>query len=151
MLEKKLEEDLKTAMLAGDSQQVQTLRMLKSALLNKKIADGTRDEGEMEDKDVVGIFAKEAKKRQESADLYNQNGQPERATTELAEKAVIDGYLPKQMSDEELTALVEEVIKQTGANGPKDMGRTIGQVKAKAGAAADGAAIAELVKGRLGA
>lgn len=151
MLEKKLEDDLKTAMLAGDSQRVQTLRMLKSALLNKKIADGTRDSGEMEDVDVVGIFAKEAKKRQESADLYNQNGQPERATAELAEKAVIDGYLPKQMSQEELEALVDEVINLTGANSASDMGMVIGQVKTKAGAAADGATIAKLVKVRLGA
>lgn len=150
MLEKKLEADLKTAMLAGDSQEVRTLRMLKSALLNKKIADGTRD-SEMEDKHVIDIFAKEAKKRQESADLYSENGQPERATTELAEKALIDAYLPEPLSQEELIALVEEVIKLTGANSGRDMGMVIGQVKAKAGAAANGATIAELVKERLGA
>lgn len=150
MLEQKLEEDLKTAMLAGDSDRVKTLRMLKSALLNKKIAEGTRDEV-MDDKHVIDVFAKEAKKRQESADLYTKNAQPERATTELAEKALIDAYLPKQMSIEELTALIEETIKTSGANSARDMGMVIGQVKAQAGATVDGAVVAQIVKERLGA
>lgn len=150
MLEKKLEADLKTAMLAGDSDRVTTLRMLKSALLYKKVADGTRDQ-EMSDHDVTGIFAKEAKKRQESADMYSQNGQPERATTELAEKALIDGYLPTRLSSEELEALIDEIIKTSGANSSRDLGMVIGQVKAQAGATADGALIAQIVKERLGA
>jgi uncharacterized protein YqeY len=149
MLEQKLEDDIKTAMLAGDSDRVKTLRMLKSALLNKKIAEGSRD-AEMKDKDVIDVFAKEAKKRQESADLYSQNGQPERATTELSEKALIDAYLPKQMSTEELAALVDETIRTTGANSARDLGMVIGQVKGQAGAAADGALIAQMVKERLG-
>lgn len=150
MLEQKLEEDLKAAMLTGDSDRVKTLRMLKSALLNKKIADGTRDE-QMSDKHIIDVFAKEAKKRQESANLYTENAQPERATTELAEKALIDAYLPKPMSTEELTALIDETIKTSGANSARDMGMVIGQVKAQAGAAADGAVVAQIVKERLGA
>jgi uncharacterized protein YqeY len=145
MLEQKLEEDLKTAMLAGNAELVSTLRTLKSVILNKKVADGTRDMA-MANDDVIILLSKEAKKRQESADLYNQGGRPELAEKELAEKAIIDAYLPESLSEEELGKLVDQAI--SGLDNP-NMGQIIGQVKAKAGAAADGALIAKLVKERL--
>ena len=107
MLEDKLEQDLKTALLAHDAQRVSVLRGLKSVLLNVKVAEGKRDNG-LEDDQVLTIFAKEAKKRQESADLYKQGGDVDRETAELAEKAIIQEYLPEQMSEEELAKLVDE-------------------------------------------
>ena len=148
MLEQKLEQDIKTALLAGDSQRVSVLRGLKATLLNVKVATGKRDSG-LSDEEVLAAFAKESKKRQESAELYKQGGDQGRADAELAEKAIIDAYLPAQMSEAELGQLIDEVIKQSAASGPQAMGQVIGQVKAKAGATAEGAVIARLVKEKL--
>lgn len=148
MLEQQLEQDIKAALLAGDSQRATTLRGLKAVLLNVKVAEGKRDEG-LADEAVLAIFAKEAKKRQESADLYTQGDNTEKAEAELAEKAIIEAYLPAQLSEEELQALIDAAIAETGASGPQAMGQVIGQVKAKAGPAADGGLIARLVKEKL--
>lgn len=148
MLEQQLEQDIKSALLAGDSVKVTTLRGLKAALLNVKVAEGKRDSG-LTDDEVIAVFAKEAKKRQESADLYKQGGNQEKASAELGEKAVIEAYLPAQLSEDEINKLIDEAIAATGASGPQGMGQVIGQVKAKAGAAADGALIARLAKEKL--
>jgi uncharacterized protein YqeY len=148
MLEKQLEDDLKAAMLSGDTARVETLRTLKSVILNKKVADGTRDMA-MSNDDVITLLSKESKKRQESADLYVQGGRQELADKELAEKAIIDSYLPERLSEEELGKLVDQAV--SSLDGDANMGQIIGQVKAKAGAGADGALIAKLVKERLGA
>ncbi len=148
MLEQKLEQDLKTAMLAGDSERVMTLRNLKSALLNLKVASGKRESG-LSDEEVLPVLSKEAKKRQESADFYVQGGSQDRADKELSEKAIIEEYLPKQLSPEEITAIVEEVITALGVSGPSAMGQVMGQVKAKTGATADGSMVAKIVKEKL--
>ena len=150
MLEDKLEQDLKAALLAHNAQRVSVLRGLKSVLLNVKVAEGKRDSG-LSDDEVLKIFAKEAKKRQESADLYTQGGSAEKAEAELAEKAIIEEYLPEQLSEDEIAKLVDEAIEQTGASEAKDMGKVIGAVRAKAGNTADGALIARLAKEKLGA
>jgi uncharacterized protein YqeY len=146
MLEQKLEQDLKTALLGGDKARVDTLRLLRSVILNVKVAKGTRDQA-MSDDDVIALLSKESKKRQESADLYTQGNSPDRATKELAEKAMIDAYLPAQLSEDELRKLVDQAVSSLES---PNMGQIIGQVKAKAGPAADGALIAKLVKERLG-
>lgn len=150
MLEQKIEQDLKTALLAHDAQRVSVLRGLKSVLLNVKVATGKRDSG-LSDEEVLPIFSKEAKKRQESADLYKQGGSQEKADAELAEKAIIEEYLPEQLGETEISAMVDEAIKATGAEGPKDMGKVIGQVKQTAGASADGGLIAKITKEKLNA
>lgn len=143
-----IDQDLKQAMLAGDKTTATTLRGLKSAILNVEIEKNQRDSG-LADADVLAVLAKEAKKRQESADLYRQGGNQERAEAELTEKAVIERYLPAQLSDDELKAVIDEAVSQTGASGPQAMGAVIGAVKAKVGQQADGARIAQLVKERL--
>ncbi len=148
MLKQQLEQDLKTALLAGDKARALTLRSLKSAILNVEVAKGLRDTG-LPDDEILTIFAKESKKRQESADLYVQGERPEKADAELAEKAIIDIYLPAALSDEALITLVETTITELGASGPGAMGQVIGTVKQKAGNSADGARIAQLVKERL--
>lgn len=150
MLEQKIEQDLKTALLAGDAQRVSVLRGLKSVLLNVKVASGKRDIG-LSDEEVLPIFSKEAKKRQESADLYKQGSRQEKADAELAEKAIIEEYLPEQMNEADIAKLVDEAIQQTGAQGQKDMGKVIGTVRAKTVGSADGAVIARLAKQRLDA
>ena len=147
-MQDKIDQDLKQAMLNGDKSKAETLRTLKSALQNEAIAQNARDSG-LADEQVIKVLQRESKKRQEAAELYNRGGSEERADAELDEKAVIDAYLPEQLSESELAKLVDEAIATTGADGPQDMGKVIGAVKAKAGAAADGAAIAKLAKEKL--
>jgi uncharacterized protein YqeY len=146
-LKQQIDSDIKQAMLAGNKTLVTTLRGLKSSILNEEVAKGVRDKG-LSDEDITTLFVKEAKKRQESADLYKQGGNIDKAAAELAEKELIEKYLPEQMSEEELSVLVDEAIEQTGSD-PAKMGQIIGAVKQKAGASADGAVIARLVKEKL--
>ncbi len=148
MLEQRIEQDLKTALLGGDAPRVSTLRMVKSSLLNVKVATGKRASG-LDDNEVISLLSKEAKKRQESADMYAQAGDQTRAEAELAEKAIIETYLPAQLSEAEIAAAVAAVIAETGAAGPADMGQVIGAVKQRLGAAADGSTIAKLAKEKL--
>lgn len=136
-------------MIAGDTVRVETLRGLKTVILYADVATKTRDEGGIDDDAITALFFKEAKKRQESADLYVKGGSQERADKELTEKAIIEEYLPQQLSEEELGKLVDEAITATGASEAKDMGKVIGMIKAKAGNSADGSAIAKLVAERL--
>lgn len=150
-LRQHIDDDLKAAMLAGDALRVDTLRGLKSVILYADVAAKKRETGGVGDDEVQALLAKEAKKRQESADLYVKGGSQERADKELTEKKIIESYLPEQMSDAELGAMVDAAVKEQGAEGVQAMGKVIGAVKAKAGAAADGAKIAQMVKERLGA
>lgn len=149
MLEQRIEQDLKAALLAGDKVKVMTLRGLKSSLLYAKVAAGKREAG-LSDDEVVAVLSKEAKKRQESAELYRQGGSQERADAELAEKSLIEVYLPAQLSEEEISKVVDEIIQQTGVSDMAAMGQVIGIVRQQTQGAADGAVIARLVKQRLG-
>lgn len=148
MLKQRLDQDLKAALLGGDKTLATTLRGLKSVILYAEVAAGNRDQG-LPDEEIIILFAKEAKKRQESADLYKQGGDEARAQAELAEKKVIETYLPQQLSDDELVALVDQVIADLGVSGPQAMGQVIGAVKQKTSGTADGARVAAIVKERL--
>jgi hypothetical protein len=150
-LRQQLNDDVKAAMLGGDSLKVDTLRGLKAVILYADVAAKKRDSGGIADEEILGLLAKEAKKRQESADLYVQGGSQERADKELTEKAIIETYLPEQLSEAELAQLIDEIIAEQGAEGMQAMGKVIGAVKAKAGSTADGSIVARLVKERLGA
>jgi|SRR3989344_1604132 len=147
-IEKQIDADLKTAMLAGDKDKAETLRGLKSALHNAAIAAGAQASG-LSEEQVQKILASEAKKRTEAAELYQKAGESDRANKEAAEKMAIEAYLPAQMSEEELSVLVDKHITALNASGMADIGKVIGAVKAEAGAAADGATIARLVKEKL--
>jgi uncharacterized protein YqeY len=148
MLKERLDQDLKAALLGGDKVLATTLRGLKSVILNAEIATGVRDTG-LPDAEIITLFAREAKKRQESADLYKQGGSEERASAELAEKEIIQKYLPQQLSDEELGEAIDGVIAGMDVSGPQAMGQVIGAVKKTVGSQADGARIAQMVKERL--
>lgn len=148
MLEERIQQDLKAALLSGNKTEAETLRGLRASLLSAKIEQGKRDSG-LSDDEAIAVLSKEAKKRQESADLYVQGGNQERASAELAEKALIEKYLPAQLSEAEISNLVDEAIAATGVSGPQAMGQVIGAVKAKAGASADGSLIARIAKERL--
>lgn len=148
MLEGKLDADIKSALLNGDKDRALTLRTVKSALLNVKVNSGKRDTGLSND-EVIVILAKESKKRQESADFYVQGGAQDRADKELAEKLIIDAYLPKRLDQAEIETIINDVLAQTEVKEASSMGKVIAQVRAKAGANADGALIAKLVKEKL--
>lgn len=147
MLESKIEADLKTALLGGDKKRAEVLRGLKSVLLNEKIAKGLRETG-LSDEQVLTLIAKEVKKRAESADMYRSAGATDRAEAETSEKAILEEFMPAQMSDEELAVTVEEAIAQLGDGA--QMGQVIGAVRKKVGAQADGGRIAQAVKAKLG-
>ncbi len=147
-IKQQIEDDLKQAMLAGDKVLTTTLRGLKSAILNVEIAKNAREQG-LSEPEVVDVLSKQAKQRQESADMYTQGGGDDRAAAELAEKAVIEKYLPKQMDEAELNTIIDQAINETKAAGMQAMGQVIGLVKQKTAGQADGATIARLVKEKL--
>ncbi len=150
-MEQKISQDLKTAILAKDAQKVSVLRSIKSAFTYVKVAPGFEGgtSGVLSDEVVMAILAKEAKKRQESADSYNQAGQSERAQAEADEKAIIEAYLPAQLSEAEVRELVDRAVAALDEVSPKAMGQLIATVKQQAGLTADGALIARLVKESL--
>lgn len=139
---------LKQALLARDSETATTLRGLKSVILNAEIATGKRETGLAND-EVVVLLQKESKKRQESAAIYRDADDDARADKELSEKQIIDQYLPAQLDEAAVSALVEAAIRDLSATTMADMGKVIGAVKAKAGATADGSVIAKIVKEKL--
>ncbi len=148
MLEDRLNQDLKQAMLAGDKFVANALRTLKSVILYAKVADGTRGQA-MPDAAVVALLQKEAKKRQESADLFRQGGREEKAQDELAEKALIERYLPAQLGEDKIAQLVDDSIAELGGAEQATMGAVIAEVRQKTAGTADGALIAQLVRKRL--
>lgn len=148
-LRQQLDDDLKVAMLAKDALKTDTIRGLKSVILYADVAAKKRDSGGVDDDEVMNLLAKEAKKRQESADLYVKGGSQDRADKELAEKQIIEQYLPAQLSEAELSQIIDDVIKDQSAEGIQAMGKVIGAVKAKVGNTADGSVIAKLVKEKL--
>jgi uncharacterized protein YqeY len=148
-VQEQIERDLKTALLAGDKKKVETIRGLKSALQYEAVSSGTKDRT-LTDEQIQKVLARESKKRQETADIYNKANELERAQKELDEKQLIDAYLPEPLSEEEIKAAVTEEISKFDSVQPSDMGKIIGAVKGKLGAQADGAIIAKLVKQRLG-
>lgn len=148
-IKEQLDADIKAAMLGGDKQKATTLRGLKSAILYVEVAKGSRETGGLSDDEVIEVLGKEAKKRQESADLYAKGGSMDKAEAELTEKAIIQAYLPAQLGDDELNEIIAKVIADTGASGPQAMGQVIGAVKQQTAGRADGGRIAQLVKEKL--
>lgn len=147
-LKDRIQADLKAAMLARDTVRTQTLQGLKAAILNEEVAKKVREEG-LDDAAIEQLIAREVKKRDEAAGLFEQGGNQESADKERAEKEILSVYLPEQMSEDDIRALVDEAFATINPAGPQDMGKIIGAVKAKAGNAADGATVARLVKERL--
>ncbi len=148
-LKDQINADLKEAMLARDEFRTTTLRGLKAAILNEEVAKGVRETG-LDDAAVEQLIVKEAKKRVEAAELFDKGGNADSAQKERDEKALLDAYLPEQLSEEQVKVLVDKAIAEIQPEGMKDMGRVIGAVKATAGNSADGALVARLVKEALG-
>ena len=147
-LNQRIADDTKAALLGGDRFVGEVLRNLKAAILNEEVAQNKRDEG-LSDEEVEKIIAREVKKRNESMALYRDNGRQDLADVESKEVEVLQKYLPKQLTEAEVSELVKAAISKTGAAGPADMGKVIGAVKAQAGNSADGAMVARITKEQL--
>lgn len=147
-LKQQIEADVKSALLAGEKDAVQTLRGLKAAILSEEVATGKRDEG-LGDGEIEVVIAREVKKRRESIALYEQNDRAELAASEQAEIDVLEQYLPEQLSADEVRAKVEAKIAELGVADVKGMGQVIGPLKAELGTSVDGALLAKLVKESL--
>lgn len=147
-LKARIDADVKAAMLGGDKFKAEVLRGLKASILNEEVATGKRDEG-LDDASIEQVVAREVKKRNESKMLYEQNNRPDLAENEQNEADILALYLPQQLTEDELQAIITTVIAELGASSPADMGRVIGAVKAKVGNTASGALVAEIVKKSL--
>jgi len=147
-LRDRLQDDIKAALLSGNRFEANVLSGLKAAFLNEEVALGKRDEG-LSDDEYEKIIAGEVKKRAESIKLYEENGRPELAENEKNESAVLEKYLPKQLSETEVADIVTQTINEMGATGMQSMGMVIKAVKAKVGNTADGAIVARIVKDKL--
>ncbi len=148
-IKQSIEADIKSALLGGEKEKVTILRTLKSVILEAEIAAHKRDEG-LSDSEIISLLSKESKKRQDSATLYKSVGEAEREAAELKEQQIINSYLPEQMSDAELSGLVEAAVVELGESvTPQLMGKVIGMVRSKAKGKADGSRIAAAVKAKV--
>lgn len=142
-----ISDDIKKAMLARDAVRLEALRGIKKEFLEAKTAKGS--DGNLSDERATQILAKMIKQRRESAQIYTEQNRPELAEAELAQAAVIEEYMPRQLSQEELEARLREIIAQVGATSPRDMGKVMGVATKALAGAADGRAISATVKALL--
>lgn len=139
-----VESGIKAAMLAKDRLRLQALRGIKKEFLEAKTAPGSN--GELSDEAAMKILVKMAKQRRESAKIYTEQNRPELAETELAETAVIEEFLPKALSPEELEAEIRKIIEQVGAKSPAEIGKVMGVATKALAGRADGRATSQMAK-----
>lgn len=146
-LEEKVNQEIKSAMIAKDKVRLEALRAIKSAILLVKTekggSEGLTPEAELK------LLQKQVKQRKESAEIYQQQNRPELAEKELAEASVIEAFLPKMLTNEELTEAINNIIQKVGASGPSDMGKVMGVASKTLAGKAEGKAIADMVKTML--
>ncbi|RPH36649.1 GatB/YqeY domain-containing protein [bacterium] len=145
-----ISQDLKNAMKSGEKLRLETLRTIRAALMEKEIEKRGSENG-MTPEDELGVLTTAVKRRKESIEQFQNGGRPELAEQERQELAIIQEYLPKQMSAEEMEKAVREIIAQTGASGAADFGKVMPQVMKQLKGKADGRLIQETVKKLLGA
>ena len=147
-LEVKINEDIKQAMLARNKELLEALRAVKSALLLAKSDKGA--EGNVDEDAEIKILQKLVKQRRETAEIYTSQNRSDLARVEEFQAEVIQKYLPEQMSDEELTLIIKDIIAETGATSIKDMGKVMGLASKKLAGKADNKSVSEKVKQLLG-
>lgn len=144
MLFDQISEDIKEAMKARDKVKLDTLRNVKKVFLEAKTAPGANDT--LEDAAAIKILQKLAKQGKEAADIFQQQNRPDLAADEMAQVAVIEGYLPKALSEDEIEAIVKQIIAQTGASSIKEMGKVMGVATKQLNGQAEGGVISAIVK-----
>lgn len=143
-LEQKIMSDLKAAMLAKDEAALRSLRAIKAALLLAKTAEGAKEQ--LTEEDEIKLLQKLVKSRKDSLEIYQQQNRPELAKKEEEEIAVIEKFLPQQLSPEEIKAALSAIITSVGASSPADMGKVMGVASKQLAGKADGKTISALVK-----
>jgi uncharacterized protein len=143
-LEQKIMADLKTAMLAKDEKALRSLRAVKAAILLAKTSEGAG--GELKEEDEIKILQKLVKQRKDSLDIFRQQNRADLAQKEEEEIEVIEKFLPKQLSADELKTIIAKIVADTGATSPADMGKVMGQATKQLAGKADGKAISAIVK-----
>ena len=146
-LQQKITEAIKTAMKAKDAVALESLRAIKSAILIAQTQSGASETLYAEEE--LKLLQKLVKQRKDSAAIFNEQGRTDLADPELAQCAIIEKFLPAQLSEDEITVVVSEVIGQTGASGMKDMGKVMGLVSQKLAGQADGKTISNIVRSQL--
>jgi uncharacterized protein YqeY len=146
-LKDKLQSDLNGAIKSRNTVVAETIRMVLSAITNEEVAG--KEKRELSDAEVITVLTREAKKRREAAEAFENGGRADRAAAERAEGEVIASYLPAQLSESEIKNLIAETIAAVGASGPADMGKVMGSLKSKVAGKADGALVSSLVKEAL--
>lgn len=141
----KITDDMKQAMKDGDKTRLGTIRMLRAAIKDKEIELGHT----LTDEDVIAVVGKLLKQRKDSANQYTEAGRPELAEKEQAEMAVLEVYLPEQLSNAEIETIIDAAITETAAAGMKDMGKVMGTVRPKLQGKADMALVSSLIKNKL--
>jgi uncharacterized protein YqeY len=144
----RIDQDIKTAMLAREAAKLSVLRMLKTALMNAAIEKGGAG-STLDDSDALAIVRKEVKKRQDSVEAFEKGGRPEMAASEKAEIEILNAYLPRQLAAAEVEALVKAAIAEAGATSKKDMGAVMKLVNAKSAGRADGRTLSAEVQKQL--
>ena len=145
-LHERIEDDLRVAMKARDRAALDALRMLKTALTNRAVADGGTPTTRLDDETAMAVVATEVKRRREAATAFRDGGREESALKEEAEAALYAVYLPAQLDDDALRAMVAAVAERLGATGPRDAGGVIREVLAEAAGGADGGRVAAMVR-----
>lgn len=146
-LKDKLKADLTVSMKSRDEVRTRTLRMALAAVNVEEVSGKVARE--LSDEEVVKVLTKEAKKRREAAEAFSGAGRPEQAQAEVDEQAVLEEYLPAQLSDEEIGAIVDEAIAESGAAGPQAMGQVMKIVNPRIAGRAEGSRVAQAVRSRL--
>ena len=146
-LKGQITEDMKSAMKAGQKDRLKVVRLIRAAIMQIEI--DTREE--LDDAAVLTVLTKMVKQRRDSVEQFENGDREDLAAIERAEILVLNDYLPEQLSAEELAVMVDEIIQATGAEGIRDMGKVMGQIKAKASGRADMGAVSATVKERLNA
>lgn len=146
-LKQKIESEIKSAMIAKDKTRLTALRSIKSLILLEETKGGAK--AEITEEDELKLLTKAAKQRKDSADIYKQQGREDLLEVEMAELSVLQEFLPKALTDEEITAAIQDIVAQTGASGPKDMGKVMGVASKQLAGKADGKVIADKVKAIL--
>ena len=146
-LKEKLHSDLTEAIRSRDALISGTIRMVLSAITNEEVAG--KEARILSDEEIITVLSREAKKRREAAEAFADAGRADKAELEKQEGEVIAAYLPKQLSDEELSALIQEAVAKSGAAGPQDMGKVMGILKPQIAGKADGGKVSAAVKAAL--
>ena len=149
-LKDQISEDIKTAMKAKDKLRLETLRSIKKVLLEKEVSVRPSGQTELTEAQELEVLVQLAKQRRDSIEQYQQVGRSDLADQETQELAIIETFLPAQLSDDEIAQAIEAIIAQVGATSPKDMGKVMGPAMQQLKGKADGKKVQDIVKAKLG-